>query len=384
MDSLKKTAFAAVILLICACGPREQPVKIAVAAPLTGDLGTEGQGLLRAVALAVEEANAARRFPFRLEAEPFDDRADPDEAANVANLIIADPRIVAVIGHYNSGCALRAARVYAGAPLAMVTPSATTPQLTSQQLRPDWRAPRVVFRVCPTDDVEGTYAATFAFERLRRPRVCIVHDTTPYGTGLAEEFRKTYAKLGGRVLSDEPIAPGKRDFGPLLAKIKALEPGAVYFGGVYTEAGLIVKAMRAAGMKEPFIAGDGVQTPGFFDVAGDDADGAYLTTVGVPVDLIPGARRFMDDYRRRWIGADEGLRPFDHYGYEAAQIVFDALDRAGPEARYDRSRVISELKRTRHEGLLGITRFDAKGDTLNKIITMTRARAKDRAFPAAQ
>jgi branched-chain amino acid transport system substrate-binding protein len=265
----------------------------------------------------------------------------------------------------------------------MVTPSATTPELTAQQAKADWKGPRVVFRVCPTDDVEGAFAATYALRRLSKPRVAIVHDGTPYGEGLAEQFRKTYARGGGRVIGDAPIESGQRDFKSLLGQIEALKPGAIYFGGVYTEAGLIVSQMRALGMKAVFISGDGAKTPGFFDVAGDAADDAYITTVGIPVELIAGARGFLEDYRRRWIGEDEGVRPFDHYGFEAAQIVFDALDRLGQARRYDREGLIGALRQTRHEGLLGVTRFDPKGDTLNKIITMTRARAKDRSFPAA-
>ena len=95
---------AVLIAAAAACGPREKVVKIAVATPLTGDTGAEGQGIKRAVIMAIEEANASHRFPFKLAAAPFDDRADPKEAVNVANLIISDPRNVAEVGHYTSGC----------------------------------------------------------------------------------------------------------------------------------------------------------------------------------------------------------------------------------------------------------------------------------------
>src|SRR3954469_19616384 len=104
--TFRRIAAIAAVALIAACGPKEKTVKIAVAVPLTGDMGTEGQGLRRGVEMAVEEVNAAKRFPYKIEAAPFDDRADPKEAVNVANLIASDPSIVAVIGPYNSGCAI--------------------------------------------------------------------------------------------------------------------------------------------------------------------------------------------------------------------------------------------------------------------------------------
>ncbi len=158
----------------------------AVATPLTGDTGAEGQGIKRAVIMAVEEANASHRFPYKLAAAPFDDRADPKEAVNVANLIISDPRIVAVVGHYTSGCSIPAAKVYARAPIAMISPGATNPEVTAQQLSPDWIGPRVVFRDVATDDVQGAYAAEFAYKRLGKRGACRPASTTrrPTASGL--------------------------------------------------------------------------------------------------------------------------------------------------------------------------------------------------------
>lgn len=349
-----------------------------MAAPLTGDMGTEGQGLLRAVELAVEQVNAAKRFPFLLEAAPYDDRADPKEAVNVADLIVSDARVIAVIGHYNSGCALAAAPIYAQAGMPMITPSATNPQVTLQQLAPGWPGPRVVFRVVPTDDVEGAYAGDFAFRRLRKRRIALMHDGTPYGRGLALEFKSAFVKSGGKILSEDAISPGDKDFRALLSHIKAERPDALYFGGVYTEAGLIVRQMREVGMDAAFLSGDGAKTPSLFDVAGTAADGAYLTVVGTPVELLPAAKSFVAAYRQRWPGADEGLKPFDPMGYEAAQVLFDALAKAGP----DRPKLLEALRLTRRDGILGPMSFDDKGDTLNKTVTMVRADAKDRSFAA--
>jgi branched-chain amino acid transport system substrate-binding protein len=342
-------------------------------------MGTEGQGLRRAVELAVEEANAAKRFPYKLVAAPYDDRADPKEAVNVANLIVSDARVVAVVGHYNSGCATPAAKVYARAPVAMVSPAATNPEVTAQQNSTDWTGPRMVFRVVPTDDVQGSYAAAFATKKLGKKRMALLHDKSPYGQGLAEEFKKGFVALGGKIVSEDGIGVGDKDFKALLTKIKgdASKPEGIYFGGLYTEAGLLLKQMRELGMADPlvFISGDGAMTSGLFDVAGESADGAYLSIVGVPADELPSAKKFVDAYKARF--PTEERKPFDHFGYEAANIIMAAIERAGGP---DRAKVIDELKKTRHEGVLGATQFDDKGDTTSKIVTMTRAAAKKRAF----
>ncbi len=369
---------------LSACGPRDHSVIIAVAAPLTGDTGAEGQGIKRAVIMAVEEANASHRFPYHIEAKPFDDRADPKEAVNVANLIISDPRIVAVVGHYTSGCSIPAAKVYARAPIAMISPGATTPEVTLQQTSPDWIGPRVVFRDVATDDVQGAAAARFVYSRLGLRRMALVHDKTPYGQGIAEQFQKTFQELGGTVTSFDGISIGDRDFKALLTKIKddSSRPQGIYFGGLYTEAGLILVQMRELGMKKnlAFVSDDGAQSPVLYEIAGDAADGAYLTTIGVPVEQLPSARDFLARYKKRWTGASEDIKPFDHFGYEAANIVLDALAKSGP----DREKLLAVLPTIRHKGILGETVFDDKGDTLNKIVTMTRAHAKDRSFPTVK
>lgn len=355
---------AGVAALIVGCA-RERTVRVAVAVPLTGDVGTEGQGVRRAVELAVEEANASHRLPFRVEVEPFDDRNEPAEAFNVANLIISDPRIVAVIGHYTSGCALAAARVYAAAPVAMISPSATAPELTLQQTRADWQGPRVVFRMAPTDEVQGRYAADYARERLRKRRIALVHDGTPYGISLVSEFKRAFIGGGGRVALEARVSPGQRDYSKLVADLADARPDAIYFGGVYTEAGLLLKALRSSSLKTAaFLGGDGVRTPGLFDVAGDAADGAYATLLGEPDES-----GFVSAYAKRW--PDEPLRPYDFAAYQAARIALDALAQAGP----DRAKLLEAVRASR--------RFDAKGDTQNRAVHFLRARVKDRSFVAS-
>ena len=361
--------------LLGACGPKDTSVKLAVAVPLTGDVGTEGQGIKRAVEMAVEQANASKKFPFKIEAVSFDDRADPKEANNVANLIANDSTVIAVIGHYNSNCSIPAAQVYNRADLVMISPASTNPKVTEQQTESSWVGPRTVFRVVPTDDVQGPFTADFAYKHLRLKSFAVLHDKTAYGQGLADEFRKQFEKDGGKVLSFDGITIGDKDFKALLTRIKSDNPQAIYFGGLYTEAGLLLKQAKEVGFKGKFFSGDGSKTDSLFDVAGEAADGAYLTITGIPVEYLPSAKPFLDEYHKRFPGVS--VKPFDHFGYEAANIVLAALQTSGA----DRVKLREALQKIKYNGILGVTQFDDKGDTTNHIITMTRADFKTRGFP---
>jgi branched-chain amino acid transport system substrate-binding protein len=357
--------FVLFILTLAGCGPKEKEVKIALALPLTGDIAVLGQGIRRAAILAVEEAVNANRFPdFKVRVVEFDDRSDPKEAVNVANRITSDAAIMGVVGHFNSGCSIPASAIYARAHLPMVSPASSNPELTYQQLSENWRWPRCIFRVNTTDDVQGAFGAEFAAQTLKLKNAAIVHDKTSYGQGVAEEFRKRFVALGGKALSFDGIQVGEKDFKALLTRIKATGPQMIYFGGIFNEGGLIVRQAREIGMKAPFLGSEANYDQEFLRIAGPAAEGAYVTYLGSPPDLLPSAQQFIEKYKARYPNQD--VRAYDHYGYEITTIFLDALAQVGP----DRDKIIEYLHQVKHEGVLGTTSFDEKGDTLNKTITL--------------
>ncbi len=349
--------------IACSQGPRE--VKIALALPLTGDIASLGQGLQRAVVMALEEAQNAGRFPgIKVSVEPFDDRSDPKEAVNVANRIASDRDMVAVIGHFNSGCSIPASQVYAKAGLPMVSPGSSNPELTRQQLSPNWRWPRNVFRANTTDDAQGFFGAEFLVRNLKIKSVSIVQDKTAYGQGIAEELQKRFVQLGGKVLSFDGIQSGEKDFKALVTRVKGHRAEALFYGGTYTEGALLLRQARDAGITVPFLTGENSFDPEFVGIAGPAAEGAYVTYLGRPPELLDTARRFVDKYRLRYPG--EPIKAYDHYGYEVANILLEALEKCGP----DRGKIIEYLHGIRYTGVLGETSFDEKGDTLNRTITL--------------
>ncbi|MFA6029026.1 MAG: branched-chain amino acid ABC transporter substrate-binding protein [Elusimicrobiota bacterium] len=356
-----------------ACSPEPRVARIAVAVPLTGDLSAGGQGVRRAVELSVEHARAQGGLPVPVEVVAFDDRAEPDTAVRAARLILADPRVVAVIGHYTSGCSLAAAPIYAAGSLAMLTPAATHPRLTAAQLEPGWPGPRNVFRLVPTDELQADRAAASAVDRGLR-RFTVLHDGTPYGRNLSEQFARRLERSGGRVAGLRGVPVGARDYGGLVEKVRADRPEAVFFGGAYPEFGLLLAQARRAGLKVPFLAGDGARAVEVFSLAGDAAEGALFTAPGRPLEKLDRGAEFLDAYRRRYPGAEPG--PFDVFAYDAASIALEALRRAGPQ----RGPLLEALRGTRWRGLAGTTSFDRKGDTTLRSVTLYRA-SKGRFVP---
>lgn len=349
-------------IFLTGCGGKEEAkegklIKIALVCPLTGDIAAMGQGMKNAATLAIEEANENKVLnDVRFELLALDDRGDPKEAVNAAYQITSDKAVYGVVGHLNSGCSIPASLVYNRHNIAMISPASTNPKLTLQGFNN-------VFRTCATDDVQGSFAAKFISKNSDITQVAIIHDKTPYGQGLAEEFKKTFKELGGKILSFEGINLGDRDFKALLIKIKSLNPGAIYFGGMYQEGGLISKQAKELGLGVPLIGGDGIYTSEYIKIASIASEGDMATMIGTSPEKLPKAGDFVEKYKARFPGRD--MQPYDPYTYDTVNIVIEAIKAAGG----NRAKIIDEIRVIRYDGIIGTTQFDEKGDTLNKEIS---------------
>lgn len=320
---------------------------IGIAGPMTGDQAKMGMDFKNGVSLAVEEWNSRGGIlGKKIEIMVSDDQHDPKQAVVIANKMINEGA-VGVIGHFNSSCSIPASDVYHRAGIPMITPGSTNPQLTE-------RGYRGVFRVCGRDDQQGRIGAEFVINYLRLRSVAVLHDKTTYGQGLADEFRKF---LAGKVNVGYygGIAQGDKDFKMVLTAVKGKNPELIFFGGIYPEAGLLVKQSRELGMNTKFMSGDGTIDPKFIEIAGAQAaEGTFLTFSPDPKN-IPTAQGFIGKYLARF----GEIGPYSIYAYDAANILLTAIKEANVT---DGKSVIDALHSLEFDVALGKIRFDEKGD----------------------
>ena len=368
MNQLRKNNLIFFSLILCAfclvlsgCGAKNssvQVIKIGCAAPLTGDQAQIGIDTCNGVKLAAEEANQTGKIVpgFRFEVSALDDQHNPAQAVNVAKKFVSDTDVVAVVGHFNSSCTKPASAVYHEARMVQITPASTNPELSKQGFD-------TFFRVAATDDVQGPKGATFAAKKINAKKVFVIDDKTTYGKGLADEFEKEAGKLGVVILGHEGITQGDKDFTPLLTKIKPMDPDLIYFGGIYPEGALLLRQMRSLGMRAAMMGGDGLATPVFIELATPEiAEGAYATMVGGDMKKVPSAQAFIKSYEAKY----GEMGQWSAYGYDAANILFEAIRKAGVKDRQAVLRAIREIPK--FTGVTGEVVFDAKGDNQNQFI----------------
>lgn len=334
-------------MLFASCKKKEELIKIGIVGPMTGAQAKMGTDFRNGVAIAMEEWNSKGGvLGKKIDIVIGDDQADPRQAVAVANKLVNEG-VVGIIGHFNSSCSIPASDVYNRAGIPMITPASTNPQLTE-------RGYKGVFRVCGRDDQQGKVAADFIIKKLKIKRVAIIHDKTTYGQGLSEELKK---HLGSAVeiVYYGGITQGDKDFKTVLTSIKEKKPEIIYFGGIYPEAGLLVKQAREINITAPFMSGDGSIDPKFVEIAGASAaEGTYLTFSPDPKN-IPQAKEFIEKYNARF----GELGPYSVYAYDAINILLTAIKEAGTT---DGKAVIEKLHSMEFSGSMGKIKFTDKGD----------------------
>lgn len=329
------------------CQKKSDAIKIGLAGPMTGDQSKMGTDFKNGVALAVEEWNARGGvLGKKIEMIIGDDQHDPKQAVSVANMMV-NSGVAGVIGHFNSSCSIPASDIYQRAGMPMISPGSTNPQLTEKGYRD-------VYRVCGRDDQQGKVGAKFAVTQLKLKTVAVIHDKTTYGQGLADEFKKA---LGDkvRVVYYGGVVQGDKDFKSVLTVIREKHPELIFFGGIYPEAGLLVRQARELGISAPFMSGDGTIDPKFIEIAGAGAaEGTYLTFSPDPAH-IPTAKDFIMHYHAKF----GEIGPYSIYAYDAANILLSAIREAGST---DGKAVIGKLHSMEFTGAAGKIRFDQKGD----------------------
>ena len=250
--------------------------------------------------------------------------SDPKQGVSVANKFVGEG-VKFVIGHFNSGVTIPASEVYQENGIYMITPAATNPKVTERNM---WN----VFRTCGRDDQQGEVAGKYIADKYKGKKIAVVHDKTTYGQGLADETRKAMAKGGMKEVLYEGINLGEKDLSALVSKIKAAGADLVYWGGLHTEGGLLVRQLRDQGVKAPVMGGDGIASDEFAAIGGPGVEGT-LMTFGPDPRKNPAAAEVVKAFSAKNINPEA----YTLYAYAAMQVIAAAAADA-KSARYQEGR----------------------------------------------
>jgi branched-chain amino acid transport system substrate-binding protein len=355
----------AIALAFAGSAGAQEVIKIGHVGPVSGPSAHLGKDNENGAKMAVEELNAKG---FKIDGKPVkfvlqleDDASDPKQGTAVAQKLV-DAKVNGVIGHLNSGTSIPASKIYYDAGIPQISPATTQTKYTQQGFNS-------TFRVVANDAKLGGTLGAYAVGKMGAKKIAVIDDRTAYGQGVADEFIKGAKKAlpGVQIVGKEFTNDKATDFNAILTTIKGKNPDLVFFGGMDSVGGPLLRQMKALGIKAKYMGGDGICTEPFAKLAGDAAtNGTVICAEAGGVS--PEQQKNMDDFVARYkkkYNAD--VQIYAPYVYDAVMTMATAMAEAksSQPAKY-----LPFLHKIKYQGVTGLISFDPKGDIKDGALTL--------------
>ncbi|NVZ18045.1 branched-chain amino acid ABC transporter substrate-binding protein [Pseudomonas costantinii] len=323
-------------------------IKIGIAGPKTGPVTQYGDMQFMGAKQAIADINAKGGVDGKmLEAKEYDDACDPKQAVAVANKVVNDG-VKFVVGHLCSSSTQPASDIYEDEGVIMITPAATSPEITA-------RGYKLVFRTIGLDSAQGPAAGNYIADHVKPKVVAVIHDKQQYGEGIATAVKQTLEKKGVKVALFEGINAGDKDFGSLIQKLKQANVDFVYYGGYHPELGLILRQAKEKGVNAKFMGPEGVGNDSISQIAQGASEG-LLVTLPKSFDTDPANKAIVEEFAKN---KQDPTGPFVFPAYSAVEVIAGGIAAAKSE---DTAKVAAAIHAGTFKTPTGDLSFDAKGD----------------------
>jgi branched-chain amino acid transport system substrate-binding protein len=340
------------MLVLSACGGDGggKNLKVAILAPLSGDVATFGQSTRDGAMLAIEEWNEKGGVLGKeIEVVVEDSQCSADAAVSAANKVIDQDGAKFIIGEVCSSASIPVSEIAVNKNIFQISPTSTNPQVTIDE---DGVAKPTVFRACFTDDWQGGSAAKYALENLDAKTAAVLVDQgNDYVLGLGEFFREAFEAAGGEVVVWETYTGEDQDFSAILTKVKDADPDILYLPDYYSTVNLIAAQANEKGIEATMMGGDGWDSPDLDEAA---VDGGYFSNHYSPSDPRPIVQDFVGKYEEKYGSTPDALATL---AYDAANILFKAIEEADST---DPVKVAEAMETMEFEVVSGRISYDAQ------------------------
>ena len=341
--------FAAMILTgVASHSFAADTIKIGIAGPKTGPVTQYGDMQFIGAKQAIKDINAKGGVDGKmLEAKEYDDACDPKQAVAVANKVVNDG-VKYVIGHLCSSSTQPASDIYEDEGVIMITPAATSPEITA-------RGYKLIFRTIGLDSAQGPAAGNYIADHVKPKVVAVLHDKQQYGEGIATAVKQTLEGKNVKVAVFEGLNAGDKDFSSIIQKLKQANVDFVYYGGYHPELGLILRQAQEKGLKAKFMGPEGVGNDSISQIAQGASEG-LLVTLPKSFDADPANKAIADAIKAD--GKDPS-GPFVFPAYSAVELIAEGIKAAKSE---DTAKVAEAIHAGTFKTPTGDLSYDAKGD----------------------
>ncbi len=349
MKAAKSMFVGAIVALTTGGAASADPIQIGFNVPLTGFAAADGNSALVGAQLAVEQVNEAGGIGGDpIELLVYDDQASPKEAAPLAVKLTTQDEVTAGISGSYSGSTRAAATIFQENGVPYISAYAVHPDIT--------RAGDYVFRTSFMGEVQGRAGAKLIGDLMGLKRVALITLNNDFGQSLAAGFKQVAAEFGIEITSESEYSIKDREFGPIVSKVKADAPDAIYASGYFFTAGPLVRQIRAAGIDAPVIGQEGYDSQKFIEIAGPAAEGVIITTSLDRDSTDPATQAFISGFEEKAGYPADMVAASAH---TAVLVMADALSRA-PAG--DRAALRDAIAASNVHASTGLISFNALGE----------------------
>ena len=335
--------------------PSEEPIKIAILAPLSGDVKTFGESTRDGALMAFEEWNAKGGVLGRqIEVIIGDTKCDAQEASNAANKVIFEDGVHYIVGAVCSSASIPISEIAEPNGVLQISPTSTNPAVTINE---DGSNKEYVFRACFLDPFQGEVVAALAMELGAKSSAVLYDVGNDYVKGLAEYYKAAFEAMGGTVPVFEAYTKEDTDFSAILTKVASANVDALFLPDYYSKNNLIAAQVKEKGIDALLLGGDGWDSP---ELDLPLFEGGYHSNHYSPADPRPLVQNFVQAYADQYGFEPDALATL---AYDAAHILLQAISEAGVD---DASVVKDKMAALQFEGVSGDITFDERGDPVKK------------------
>lgn len=345
-------------LSLAACGSKEstgasgssaaaesgaaKEVSLGLSAPLTGNSAQYGESFRNAMKMAIEEYNA-KGAAVKVNLVEMDSKNDPKESANIAQKLVDNEQVVAVVGDFSSTTSMAASPIYQRSGLVQLSPTSSHPDFT--------QLGDYIFRNVPTQKIEGAFVADYAKE-LGFKKAAVIYIQNDWGISAKDNFESKFKEDGGIVTNSLNFNPDQKDFNNILIKVRESSPDVIYLGAPYTESALIAQQSKKLGIKAGFIGSSILYSDQYIQLGAKDVEGTHLSSYFFPADPRPEVQKFVEAYKSKYGKAPD---MFAALTYDSANMLLSVIEK-GETSRQGIRDALAALKD--FPGVTGSTSFN--------------------------
>lgn len=350
------------MFMLSACGGGGGgAVKIAILAPLSGDVATFGQSTRDGAMLAIEEWNEKGGvMGKKIETVVEDSQCNAEAAVSAANKVIDQDGVKFIIGEVCSSASIPISEIAVTKNIFQISPTSTNPSVTVDE---SGNTKPTIFRACFIDPFQGKVAAKFALGNLTAKTAAVFLDQgNDYVRGLAEVFIAEFEAGGGSVVVKETYTGEDTDFSAILTKVKDANPDVLYLPDYYSTVNLIAAQAKEKGITAVMLGGDGWDSSDLDRVA---VEGGYFTNHFSDQDTRTIVQDFVSKYEAKYGAKPDALAAL---AYDATNVLLQAMEQA--KSTDDPTKVASAMETGTFPVVSGDISYDASHNPVKAAVVL--------------